>query len=166
MDCSIPQTADNTASLVEKTVVTRLEEQLNEGSFIQYDQKAEKDNSEFQVKWTNIMAEGKHLSSSSYTDVAVLLISWVDGNDDLKVKKEVDQLEEVFTNTFNYRCDRVLLKSDERQASQVQINFLVSRFIYENDSPTTLLMIYYAGHGVPGEIQGDLQLSGWVHPSQ
>ena len=162
MDHSVPQTIESTANLVGKTAAIHLKEQLNEDSIIRYDQEAEKINSEFQVKWANWMAEGMYLSSSSYTDVAVLLISWEKDVDDLEVKEEVDRLEELLTKIFNYQCSKALLRIDTGKSPQVQINMLVGNFVHEYDNPNALLILYYAGHGLPGEIQGDLNLYGWV----
>ncbi|KAL9119123.1 MAG: hypothetical protein Q9187_004319 [Circinaria calcarea] len=166
MDRLVPETIESTASLVGKTAAISLEKQLNGESIIRYDQEAEKSESEYHIVWNNIMAEGKYLSSSSYTDVAVLLISWEKDHDDLDVKEEVNQLEGLFINTFNYQCSKVFLTVDKGKSAQVQINYEVARFALEHDSPNALLIFYYAGHGLRGNTRGDLQFHGKHTPSE
>ncbi|KAF6226904.1 hypothetical protein HO133_008345 [Letharia lupina] len=43
---------------------------------------------------------------------------------------------------------------------QVQVNTIVAAFIGAHDGPTTLLIVYYAGHGKPGSYYGSLVLHG------
>ena len=33
-------------------------------------------------------------------------------------------------------------------------------FVYDEDHPRTLLIVYYAGHGAPGPVMGHFNLSG------
>ena len=36
----------------------------------------------------------------------------------------------------------------------------LAEFVYDEDDPRTLLIVYYAGHGAPGACMGHFNLSG------
>lgn len=78
---------------------------------------------------------------SKYTRVRVLLVSWE--SDDLNVDDEVEELRAVFENCFNFTTSKFSIPDDnpQRALSQRVIEFIGS------DSPETLLLFYYAGHG-------------------
>ena len=40
------------------------------------------------------------------------------------------------------------------------MNKFLSEWVYDEDGDNTLLIVYYAGHGVPGQDPGQLKLAG------
>lgn len=134
-------------------------------STVNYEAQDEKDNSEYQVLWSKTMDKGKYRSSSSYTDVNVLLLCWAEGCDDLAVNEEVSELKRTFENRFNYHVEIKYLDERAGRSCQVQVNTKVQAFIGDHDHPTALLIVYYAGHGRPGSYFGSLTLHGLVERS-
>ena len=122
----------------------------------------EEDNSDYQVLWSNTMDEGKYRSSSTYTNANVLLLCWSETYDDLCVKEEVTRLKNTFETCLNYHAEIAYLEAHASRKLQVQINKIVSSFVAAHDSPNSLLIVYYAGHGRPGTSYGDLVLHGSV----
>jgi hypothetical protein len=55
---------------------------------------------------------------------------------------------------------RKILTQDPRRTAQAQVNKHLSEFVFDHDDTNTLLIIYYAGHGRPGESSGGLKLAG------
>ncbi|KAF2230440.1 hypothetical protein EV356DRAFT_536373 [Viridothelium virens] len=88
-----------------------------------------------------------------YSKVAVLMISWEDECDDLKTKNEVDRLADVFENMYKFDVKYAKLNGEQR--AQAQLSVHLSKFVleFEKQGESTLLIIYYAGHG-------------WLHYSQ
>ena len=101
------------------------------------------------------MDKGNYSRKSLYTHVAVFLLYWEDG--DLDVYDEVNGLVDIFENHFNYSVEHGPLKGPY---AKIQINALVSNFVYRHDGPGKLIIVYYAGHGRPGESHGSLELFG------
>ena len=133
-----------------------------EPSTVNYEAQDEKDDSEYQVLWSKTMDKGKYKSSSTYTNVKVLLLCWADGSDDIAVKGEVSKLKSTFETRFNYDAQISYLDTTIDRKLQVQVNTIVAAFIGAHDAPTTLLIVYYAGHGKPGSYYGSLVLHGSV----
>lgn len=115
---------------------------------------------EYQVQWNITMGQGNYNHPSTYKKVEVLLLCWAQNSSDLKTTKEVDALRLVFEDRFKYHTTIQYLDNDNKQKLQVQINGIVATFVQKNDGPNTLLIVYYAGHGKPGEIHGHLELHG------
>lgn len=78
------------------------------------------------------------------------------------MNKQVKQLGNVFEDLFNYKVSRVRLSTMIERLPQVQVNHYITNFVFYEDSPATLLIIYYAGHGSPGNTPGGLELSRFV----
>ncbi len=131
-----------------------------EFSTVNYEAQDEKIKSEYQVLWSNTMDEGKYKSSSTYRSVNVLFLCWAEISDDLEIKEEVSKLRDTFEKRFNYRTQTSYLDRKLRQKVQVQVNSIVASFIGLHDDPTTLLIVYYAGHGSPGSYYGSPVLHG------
>jgi hypothetical protein len=85
---------------------------------------------------------------------SVLLISWDEQLDDLHTREEVDALEAVFKNIFRYTVEKKQLVAG-KQSPQIQVQKILVDFVYEFDDENTLLIVYYAGHGVPGKQKGE-----------
>ena len=77
-----------------------------------------------------------------YAAVYVLLISWL--NDDLKVAVEVDHLAEIFSNAYGFLVERFFIPNDDPDDSLAES---LNSFVRNYQSPRSLLIVYYAGHG-------------------
>lgn len=55
-----------------------------------------------------------------------------------------------------------MLENNPDKSAQVQANKHLADFVYDHDGANTLLIIYYAGHGQPGDVPGGLHLTGSV----
>ena len=129
---------------------------------IDYESQAEKEESENQVCWSNMMDKGNFSSSSCYKNVEVLMLRWAGGSDDLGVDQEVNDLKDVLENQFNFHVHVQSLENSLGPKLHSRINFIVSKFVHDCDGEDTLLIVYYAGHGGPGPEPGQLQVFGWV----
>lgn len=129
-------------------------------STVDYGSKIEKDASNYRVAWSNIMDTGDFGNSTDYQKVKVLLLRWADSSDDMEVKKEVDDLKSVFEERFNFHAEIQLLDATPDRSLQVQVNVIVANFVNEHDGKGNLLIVYYAGHGKPGHLPGQLKLVG------
>jgi len=65
----------------------------------------------------------------------------------------------VFTDTFNYNVHKVCLTNNGAVTPQQQVNLQVATFVAREDCHKKLLIVYYAGHGQPGNSPGHLELS-------
>ncbi|MCJ1244330.1 hypothetical protein MMC30_001528 [Trapelia coarctata] len=138
---------------------TRRQLQEHDDSIVHYENEDEKQNSAYQIAWSKAMEAGPYRASDSYENGAVLLLSWDKDFDDLDVQEEVNALGAVFTDIFHYKLHNECLKSDTGSTPQAQVNKAVADFVAEEDRPKRLLIVYYAGHGTPGNMPGDLRLS-------
>ncbi|MCJ1431894.1 hypothetical protein MMC27_001250 [Xylographa pallens] len=136
----------------------------HDDSIVHYEDEIEQLNSSYQVTWSKVMEEGQYKASSLYESAAVLLLSWDEDLDDMKVKGEVDKLAKVFEDTFSYDIHNITLKAHTGKTAQSQINFVVAKFVSDEDRPKRLLIVYYAGHGTPGHMPGHLELYGKSTP--
>lgn len=59
-----------------------------------------------------------------------------------------------------YKTTRKILTKDPRRSAQAQVNRYLADFVDDYDDANTLLIIYYAGHGRPGNVRGTLKLTG------
>jgi hypothetical protein len=131
--------------------------------------------SKYKAIWDAEMGAARQ-KSFSYRKVAVLLLAWHPTFDDLNTKEEVnlnwtngckvlteqiDRLQNLFVEAFHFDIVRKTLTHDGRPA-QAQVNFHLSEFVYQHGDTHALLIVYYAGHGRPGESSGDLRLPGYV----
>ncbi|KAI4714090.1 hypothetical protein J4E89_001540 [Alternaria sp. Ai002NY15] len=91
-----------------------------------------------------------------YRNVHVLVIKWQDAIDQLNVRQEVDDLTNVFKKVFNYEVTELQL---EEKSPQIQLEMEILNWVYENDDPNNLLIVYYAGHGVYDQALKVLELS-------
>lgn len=137
---------------------------LRQGA-VHYEDQFEKDDLEYQNLWSNVMDEGKYIKASAYTNVEVLFLCWEENCDDMAVRDEVSQLRATLEVCFNYHTQVSYLDTSIRKSLQVQVNSIVANFIAVYDSPSTLLLLYYAGHARPGPYFGSLVLFGLVEPS-
>ncbi|CAG8954502.1 hypothetical protein HYFRA_00004415 [Hymenoscyphus fraxineus] len=94
-----------------------------------------------------------------YREVHVLLLSWDDNVDDLKTGKEVKQLQTLFEATFKFQTTWKILHRMERPTAQAQANKHLANFVADHEDQSTLLIVYYAGHGRPGDSKNGLTLA-------
>ena len=64
----------------------------------------------------------------------------------------------VFSDVFHFDVTKACLKSHADVSAQAQINLEVATFVAKEDRPKRLLIVYYAGHGIPGNMEGHLEL--------
>ncbi|KAI4223286.1 MAG: hypothetical protein L6R40_008515, partial [Gallowayella cf. fulva] len=114
-------------------------------SVVDYDDDDEQLNSELQLVFDQ-HAQGGRQPGWLYVKVAVLLISWNGACDDLNTEGEVDDLARMFRERYNYRVRNIRLECNGDQLAQVQVNKSIADFVYDEDGPSTLLIVYYAGH--------------------
>ena len=119
--------------------------------------KAATEETNLRNKWDTVMRDFGE-DGKPHQKAAVLMISWAEELDDLHTAEEVDELEAVFIQLFNYTVIKAQLTGEKRPA--VQVNQHLSNFVAEYDSDSTLLIVYYAGHGIPGDNPGELHLAG------
>ncbi|KAF2653327.1 hypothetical protein K491DRAFT_634032 [Lophiostoma macrostomum CBS 122681] len=94
--------------------------------------------------------------NAEYDEVGVLLLTWRD--DDMSCKeKEVNELEDVFRDKFNYHTEQFEIPSTD---SEVSLFNRVDAFVKVFDTRSKLGIIYYGGHGEKVESfnGSDLQL--------
>ncbi|MCJ1287161.1 hypothetical protein MMC26_006509 [Xylographa opegraphella] len=128
---------------------------------VDYARKDERDASEYQIIWSNAVDKGPLKSSSTYRGVDVLLLCWKENSKDMTTEKEVHELESVFVDNFGYHAQIQYLDAHKEQKLQVQVNAIIAKFVHDHDGPNKLLIVYYAGHGRPGEFYGSLELFGY-----
>ena len=131
-----------------------------DSSTVDYESEDEKEDSDLQLRWSRVMDEGEYETSSSHTKVEVLLLCWKHSCSDMATKEEIDDLKATFEDRFNYHAEIRYL--DVTKRLQVHVNAIVATFVAQHDSPNTLLIVYYAGHGRPGPEYGSLELFGSV----
>jgi hypothetical protein len=97
------------------------------------------------------------LRGKTHRNVAVLMISFVNELDDLNITAEVKELGGVFKDIFHYQVVNKQLSAKKRPG--IQLAKHLADFVYEHEDESTLLIVYYAGHGIPGK-PGELSLAG------
>ncbi|KAL6715998.1 hypothetical protein ACLMJK_006960 [Lecanora helva] len=127
-------------------------------SIINYESQDAKEDSEYQVHFTNSFAEGSHRNSSTYQKAVVLLLSWEKNSDSLATEEEVKRLKVVFEDKLHYQTESAFLSKNTGRSLQLQLNRIVATFAEKHSGPHTLLIVYYAGHGRPGSYYGELEL--------
>ncbi|KAL8967087.1 MAG: hypothetical protein Q9183_003074 [Haloplaca sp. 2 TL-2023] len=136
---------------------------LGDASTAGYESDAEINESHHQVIWANVMAEGNYANPSIYHKVEVLMLFWK--ATDMDTENEVNDLQAVFERDFGFNVTLTQLDAKLEKCLQVQINAVVASWVYEHSGLNTLLIVYYAGHGKPGEFYGSLELMGQVSPN-
>ena len=134
---------------------------FQDSSTVNYESADEIDASYYQVLWSNTMDKGNYLKATGYLKVAVLLLCWDQDFDDMATEEEVDILKAVFEEKFGYSATIAKL-SPTKGGLQVQLNRQVANFVGDHDGQNHLLIVYYAGHGKPGTMYGQLELHGFV----
>lgn len=72
---------------------------------------------------------------------------------------QIEQLEHIFTENFRYTVYKKSLNAVPGKAAKVLLQKYIADVVWEIDEPNSLLIVYYAGHGNPGE-NGDIILTG------
>lgn len=125
-----------------------------------YDSAQEKKATDRQVLWTNIMNEGRYQNPSRYDKVEVLLLCWKVS--DLDTTYEVEDLRKVFEEDFGYHTTTMYLNANSKKKLQTHLNRHVAKFVDDYNDPNTLIIVYYGGHGGPGDFLGELELIGYI----
>ncbi|KAL8732195.1 MAG: hypothetical protein Q9166_002942 [cf. Caloplaca sp. 2 TL-2023] len=159
LDTTASEASAGESASVRTEAPTRYDKQHTEkASIVDYDDEDEQLNSDLQLVFDQHAQVGRR-SSWLYDKVAVLLISWDGSCDDLNTKGEVDNLACTLREKYNYKVQNVRLKSNGEKLAQTQVNKSIADFVFDEDGPSTLLLVYYAGHGVPGHQPGKLELN-------
>ena len=79
-----------------------------------------------------------------YTSVAVLLLYWKET--DLKIHDELQALEDLLQDTFNYRVERCAIPSEK---PQYLLGHALNTFLEKYGTSDNLVIVYYGGHGGP-----------------
>jgi hypothetical protein len=66
----------------------------------------------------------------------------------------------VFQDKYHYKVHEILLEDRVDKLVQVQLNGALAKFVEQEDGPNTLLIVYYAGHGVPAKDPHCIRLTG------
>jgi hypothetical protein len=131
--------------------VKKLEEKVDTLSQSLKDRKYRK----FPVTMQTEIQERWHNRHSRYTRVNVLLVSW--SSDDMKppLSRELHFLGEVCTGFYHYEVSNFEIPDEQpfRALSDRVRSFL------DDDSPETLLIFYYTGHGTLQPPRNDLHWS-------
>jgi hypothetical protein len=91
------------------------------------------------VEFNKFIAGCYRDGNAEYDDVGVLLLTWE--QDDMRCRElEVDPLEKVFKEEFNYRTEQYIIPPQE---SEQAFSTKLSIFIRKYDSPSKLGIIYY-----------------------
>lgn len=131
-------------------------------STIDYESDEEIDNSRYQIAFNDTMERYNLNNPLTYQKVEVLLLQWAKKSTDLSsaLDDEVKRLKAVLEQKFHYHAVIECLESQSNVMLQAQVNMIISNFTYKHQDPETLLIIYYAGHGKPGHVHGELRLFG------
>lgn len=107
------------------------------------------DNARLQLAFDTVLKDlgGK---GRPHKECTVLMISWDEKIDDLGTTEEVNKLGEVFEKQFKFKVVKKQIM-DDHQSPQIQVHKILSDFVWSYNNPVSLLIIYYAGHGVPDE---------------
>jgi hypothetical protein len=79
-----------------------------------------------------------------YTCVVALLLYWKET--DLKIDGELQALEDLLQDTFNYNVERYAIPSEK---SQRMLCSAVNKFLDQYGTSDNLVIVYYGGHGGP-----------------
>lgn len=66
----------------------------------------------------------------------------------------------MFREIYSFHVTRVLLRQRKQRLDQIQIIKELASFVIQQDDKNSLLIVYYAGHAIPGDGPGQLQLAG------
>jgi len=105
----------------------------------------------------NVSLEDRFRRSSNYGHAAVLLLYWADCTDK-GYSQEAGQVAQLFSGRFGYQVEPYKIPSD---ASELELDARISRFLLANRKPDTLLILHYGGHGHPDDDRGQDQESVW-----
>jgi len=72
----------------------------------------------------------------------------------------VERLADVFERQYYFKVYKKRLHTLEGRPASHQMNLHLAQFIYDEDGHDTLLVIYYAGHGIRDIKPGSLKLVG------
>ncbi|OCL11251.1 hypothetical protein AOQ84DRAFT_386966 [Glonium stellatum] len=109
------------------------------------EEEAQKREAQMQLCFQNAISKEMNIPDG-YLKVAVLMIRWDRNIDEFAEHgQEIAQLQRVFEEGFNYKCELVELNTDKKP--QHQLNYAITSFVAENDGPHNLMIIYYTGHG-------------------
>ena len=75
---------------------------------------------------------------------------------------QVNRLEKVLIEKYRFKVKKTPINGEDGKLPQAQLHKYLADFVFEEDGDRTLLIVYYAGHGVPGGKPGQMRLAGYV----
>lgn len=133
----------------------------------------ESENAHLQVHFEKEMKE----RARGHRKVSVLLLSWEKEADDnldtadevcwypMKrrslelIRGQVKRLSAVFKDLYNFRVCPQTLNTGQGKKARHQIHKHLADFVHDEDGKDTLMIIYYAGHGISDTTTGRLLLA-------
>jgi hypothetical protein len=115
----------------------------------------EDENSKMQIRWNKVMCEEMKIPQG-YQNIAVLIVKWAEEIDQLKCAKEVDEVKQIFTESFNYPTK--VIELNNTTSPQLQLELEVMSFVSMHNGQHNLFIIYYSGHGSYDEKTEELRL--------
>ena len=109
---------------------------------------------EYQSLMSSLQAGVSIETAFSYKSVSVLLLFWNSAIENPDFENELESLNQILTDTYGYSVHRGLLKTDPMKLPQNQVKRLVRDFVFENDGPEDLQIVYYMGHSAAGQLSG------------
>ena len=80
-----------------------------------------------------------------YKKVAVLILYWKEDDFELSCAEEARKVVDLFRNDFRYPTEILEIPSED---SQNFLEFKMAEYRFKNDTNSSLLIVYYSGHGV------------------
>ncbi|KAM0801987.1 hypothetical protein BDR22DRAFT_846057 [Usnea florida] len=111
---------------------------------------------DFKRRWEESALNGNYSQAPPYERINVLLLSWKECCDNLKISEEIDRLQDVLENMVHYEIQRRYLCRHDPRSVQVQLNYIVSGFVSVCFGPNALFIVYYGGHAKPANRSLDL----------
>nr|RBQ91842.1 hypothetical protein FVER53263_20965 [Fusarium verticillioides] len=93
------------------------------------------------------LTEYRPLRTQRYATVNVLIITWKDHDLGIDFDREVTEVKDMFSQTFNYAIWPFKIPSQDPELS---LNVCVAQFIKNFGGADDLLIVFYSGHGGGG----------------
>lgn len=100
-------------------------------------------NSKYKDRLNETLVERFSRPAGEYKTVAVLVLAW-EKSDLAGIEQEVKEIGELFAKTFLFPVKAFRIPE---QQSFRRLGARILQFIADHDSPSSLLIVYYGGHG-------------------
>lgn len=79
-----------------------------------------------------------------YRNVRVVAIVFEEGDEQAEFLAEAKQVEELFSQTFNFTADIFKIPTED---CQLKLKHAISKLLRESGQASSLLILHYGGHG-------------------